>query len=57
MSYAGIYFIETKVFETTANFYPELIALGPIIGFIIVSGLCFYLINGIVKKSPKELQN
>ena len=57
MSYSGLYFIETKVFETTANFYPELIVLGPIIGLIVVSGLCFYLINGIVKKSPKELLN
>ncbi len=57
MSYSGVYFIETKVFETTANFYPELIVLGPIIGLIVVSGLCLYLINGIVKKSPKELLN
>ena len=55
MSYSGVYFIETKVFQTTANFYPELFILGPFIGLIVVSGLCFYLINGIVKKSPKEL--
>ena len=55
MSYSGVYFIETEVFQTTANFYPELFVLGPSIGLIVVSGLCFYLINGIVKKSPKEL--
>ncbi len=55
MSYTGVYFIETEVFQTTANFYPELFILGPSIGLIVVSGLCFYLINGIVKKSPKEL--
>jgi len=55
MSYSGVYFIETEVFQTTANFYPELFILGPSIGFIVVSGLCLYLINGIVKKSPKEL--
>ncbi len=55
MSYSGVYFIETEVFQTTANFYPELFVLGPAIGLIVVSGLCFYLIKGIVKKSPKEL--
>jgi len=55
MSYSGVYFIETEVFQTTANFYPELFVLGPTIGLIVVSGLCLYLINGIVKKSPKEL--
>ena len=55
MSYSGVYFIETEVFQTTANFYPELFLLGPAIGLIVVSGLCLYLINGIVKKSPKEL--
>ena len=55
MSYSGVYFIETEVFQTTANFYPELFVLGPAIGLIVVSGLCLYLINGIVKKSPKEL--
>jgi putative ABC transport system permease protein len=55
MSYSGVYFIETEVFQTTANFYPELFILGPSIGLIVVSGLCLYLINGIVKKSPKEL--
>ncbi len=55
MAYSGVYFIETEVFQTTANFYPELFILGPSIGLIVVSGLCLYLINGIVKKSPKEL--
>ncbi len=55
MAYSGVYFIETKVFQTAANFYPELFVLGPSIGLIVVSSLCLYLINGIVKKSPKEL--
>ena len=55
MAYAGIYFIETRVFETTANFYPEIWILGPLIGLVIVSMLCLYLINGIIKQSPKEL--
>ena len=55
MAYAGIYFIETKVFETAANFYPEIWIMGPAIGFVVVSLLCLYLINGIVKQSPKEL--
>ena len=55
MAYAGIYFIETRVFETTANFYPEIWILGPLIGLVIVSILCLYLVNGIIKQSPKEL--
>ena len=55
MAYAGIYFIETEVFETSANFYPEIWVLGPLIGLVAVSLLCLYLINGIIKQSPKEL--
>jgi len=55
LAYGGIYFIETKVFETTANFYPEIWIMGPMIGLFVVSLLCFYLINGIIKQSPKEL--
>ena len=55
LAYGGIYFIETKVFETTANFYPEIWIMGPLIGIFVVSVLCFYLINGIIKQSPKEL--
>ena len=55
LAYGGIYFIETKVFETTANFYPEIWIMGPLIGLFVVSVLCFYLINGIIKQSPKEL--
>ncbi len=55
MAYGGIYFIETKVFQTAANFYPEIWIMGPLIGLIVVSVLCFYLINGIIKQSPKEL--
>jgi putative ABC transport system permease protein len=55
LAYGGIYFIETKVFETTANFYPEIWIMGPLIGLFVVSLLCFYLINGIIKQSPKEL--
>ena len=57
ISSSGVYFIETRVFQTTANFYPELFILGPILGLFVVSGICLYLINGIVKKSPKELFN
>lgn len=57
LSSIGVYFIETQVFETTPNLYPEMWILGPIIGLVIVSGLCFYLIKGVVKKSPKELFN
>jgi len=55
LAYGGVYFIETKVFETTANFYPEIWIMGPFIGLFVVSLLCFYLINGIIKQSPKEL--
>jgi len=55
LAYGGIYFIETKVFETTANFYPEIWIMGPLTGLLVVSLLCFYLINGIIKQSPKEL--
>ena len=55
LAYGGIYFIETKVFETTANFYPEIWIMGPLVGLFVVSVLCFYLINGIIKQSPKEL--
>ena len=54
---SGVYFIETKVFQTTANFYPEMFVLGPLLGLVVISGICLYLINGIVKKSPKELFN
>ena len=57
ISASGVYFIETKVFQTTANFYPEMFVLGPLIGLVVISGICLYLINGIVKKSPKELFN
>ena len=55
MAYGGIYFIETRVFQTVANFYPEIWIMGPFIGLVVVSILCFYLINGIIKQSPKEL--
>ena len=57
ISASGVYFIETKVFQTTANFYPEMFVLGPLLGLVVISGICLYLINGIVKKSPKELFN
>ena len=57
ISASGVYFIETKVFQTTANFYPEMFILGPLLGLVVISGICLYLINGIVKKSPKELFN
>ena len=55
VAYGGIYFIETRVFETTANFYPAISVLGPLLGIIVVSSLCYYLINGITKQSPKRL--
>ena len=55
MAYGGIYFIETRVFQTVANFYPEIWIMGPFIGLVVVSILCFYLINGIIRQSPKEL--
>ena len=55
VAYAGIYFIETRVFETTASFYPEISIMGPLLGFIVVSSLCYYLISGITRQSPKKL--
>ena len=55
VAYGGIYFIETKVFETSANFYTEISLLGPLLGITVVSSLCYYLINGITKQSPKKL--
>ena len=55
VAYAGIYFIETEVFQTSANFYPELSILGPFLGIVVVSALCYYLINGITNQSPKKL--
>ena len=55
VAYAGIYFIETRVFETTASFYPEISIMGPLLGIIVVSSLCYYLISGIAKQSPKKL--
>ena len=55
VAYAGIYFIETRVFETTASFYPEISIMGPLLGIIVVSSLCYYLISGITRQSPKKL--
>ena len=57
LAYSGIYFIETRVFETSANFYPEIWLIGPFIGILVVSGLCAYLIRNVVNQSPKELFN
>ena len=57
ISSSGVYFIETRVFQTTPNFYPEMFILGPLMGLTVISGICLYMINGIVKKSPKELFN
>lgn len=51
----GVYFIEVRVFETIPGFYPEIWFMGPIIGILIVSGLCLYLVNGLMKQSPKDL--
>ena len=55
LAYSGIYFIETKVFETSANFYPEIWLIGPFIGILVVSGLCLYLIRNVVNQSPKGI--
>ena len=55
IAHTGVYFIETRVFQTIPGFYPEIWLLGPIIGILIVSGLCLYLVNGIMKQSPKDL--
>ena len=55
IAHTGVYFIETRVFETIPGFYPELWLLGPVIGILIVSGLCLYLVNGLMRQSPKDL--
>ena len=55
IAHTGVYFIETRVFETIPGFYPEIWLLGPVIGILIVSGLCLYLVNGLMKQSPKDL--
>ena len=55
MAHTGVYFIESKVFEVTPSFYPEIWLMGPIIGIVVVSALCFYLVNGLMKQSPKDL--
>ena len=44
IAHTGVYFIETIVFETIPGFYPEIWILGPVIGILIVSGLCSYLL-------------
>ena len=55
IAHTGVYFIETRVFKTIPGFYPEIWLLGPVIGILIVSGLCFYLVSGLMKQSPKDL--
>ena len=55
IAYTGVYFIEARVFETIPGFYPEIWLMGPIIGILIVSGLSLYLVNGLMKQSPKDL--
>jgi putative ABC transport system permease protein len=55
IAHSGVYFIETRVFETKPGFYPEIWVLGPVIGILIVSGLCLYLVNGLMRQSPKDL--
>ena len=55
IAHTGVYFIETRVFETIPGFYPEIWFLGPVIGILIVSGLCLYLVNGLMRQSPKDL--
>ena len=55
IAHTGVYFIEARVFETIPGFYPEIWLMGPIIGILIVSGLSLYLVNGLMKQSPKDL--
>ncbi|MDC0076428.1 hypothetical protein OAJ73_03370 [Gammaproteobacteria bacterium] len=55
IAHTGVYFIEVRVFETIPGFYPEIWLMGPIIGILIVSGLSLYLVNGLMKQSPKDL--
>ena len=55
IAHTGVYFIETRVFETIPGFYPEIWLMGPVIGILIVSGLCLYLVNGLMRQSPKDL--
>ena len=55
IAHTGVYFIESRVFETIPGFYPEIWLLGPVIGILIVSGLCLYLVNGLMRQSPKDL--
>ena len=55
IAHTGVYFIETRVFETIPGFYPKIWILGPVIGILIVSGLCLYLVNGLMRQSPKDL--
>ena len=55
IAHTGVYFIETRVFETIPGFYPEIWLMGPVIGIFIVSGLCLYLVNGLMRQSPKDL--
>lgn len=56
-AHTAVYFLETQVFETVPGFYPEIWIMGPILGMFIVSGLCLYLVNGLMKQSPKDLLN
>ena len=55
IAHTGVYFIETRVFETIPGFYPEIWLMGPVIGILIVSALCLYLVNGLMRQSPKDL--
>ena len=57
IAHTAVYFIESLVFETIPGFYIEIWIMGPIIGMCIVSGLCLYLVNGLMKQSPKDLLN
>ena len=55
IAHTTVYFIEAQVFETVPGFYPEIWIMGPIVGLFIVSGLCLYLVTGLMKQSPKDL--
>ena len=42
-----------ETFEDKGGFLKPIV--GPIIGIGVVSGLCFYLVNDLMKQSPRDL--
>ena len=51
----GLYFMEKEVFEVIPKFHWDIWVIGPISGLIIISVLSMFLINSIMKKSPKSI--